>query len=137
MSQLNIIGSDNTVFYSDFDFDFSPHPKTGDITILKNNLSIQNSIKNLLQTKFGEILFNPDIGSGIKFSLFDPIDNITHYKIKQQISSTLTAFEPRVSLENVELVDDPKNNGIYVYIYFSVINSYTISKVQVFLQRVR
>lgn len=137
MAQTNIIGSDNTVYFSDFDFDFSPHPKTGDITVLKNNLAVQNSIKNLLQTKFGEVLFNPNIGSGIKFSLFEPLDNITKFKIEKQISTTLMSFEPRASLQKVELVEDSLNNGIYVYVYYSVINSYTIYKVQVFLQRIR
>lgn len=139
MSQVNVIGPDlNTnIYFSDFDFDFSPHPKTGDIVVLKNNNAVQNSIKNLLQTKFGEILFNPDLGSGVKFSMFDPIDNITIYTLEKEITTTINNFEPRASIQNIEIVEDKDKNGIFIYIYYSIINFHQIFTVQVFLQRIR
>ena len=47
MATQSIIGQDKTVYFSDFSFDFSPHPKTGDISVLNNNASVQTAFEIL------------------------------------------------------------------------------------------
>ena len=133
----SIKGQDPTVYFSDFSFDFSPHPKTGDITVLQNDDSIKNSIRNLLKTKYGEILFDTSIGCGLNYSLFDNIDEITKYTIQEEIKNTLSVHEPRVSLSSVSTSEDIPSHGIFVTIYYTTINNYTIQTVSVFLERVR
>jgi phage baseplate assembly protein W len=131
---LNI---NNTVFFSDFDFDFSAHPKTGDISILTNEAAIKNSIRNLVSTKFGEILFSANIGSGLNDSLFDLMDEITKYSMRMQIETCIKNFEPRVELKNITIQEDKMNQGYSVTIYYRIINTYVIEQVTVFLQKIR
>ena len=132
-----IKGQDNTIYFSDFSFDFSPHPKTGDITVLQNDNSIKNSIRNLIQTKYGEILFDKSIGCGLNYSLFDNIDEITKYTIQQEIQNTLSINEPRVSLSSISITEDIPSHGMYITVFYTTINSYTVQSVSVFLERVR
>ena len=132
-----IKGQDNTIYFSDFSFDFSPHPKTGDITVLQNDNSIKNSIRNLIQTKYGEILFDTSIGCGLNYSLFDNIDEITKYTIQQEIQNTLSINEPRVSLSSISITEDIPAHGMYITVFYTTINSYTVQSVSVFLERVR
>ena len=132
-----IKGQDNTIYFSDFSFDFSPHPKTGDITVLQNDNSIKNSIRNLIQTKYGEILFDTSIGCGLNYSLFDNIDEITKYTIQQEIQNTLSINEPRVSLSSISITEDIPSHGMYITVFYTTINSYTVHSVSVLLERVR
>jgi len=136
-SNQQILGQDKTVYFSDFSFDFSPHPKTGDISVLTNNASIQNSIRNLVKTKYGEVLFNSKIGCGLNYMLFDPMDDITKYTIQQAIQTTLGTYEPRVTLNGIDITEDTINQGYFINIYYTIVNSYTVQTVSVFLERIR
>lgn len=133
-SNLNI---ENTVSFSDFDFDFSAHPKTGDISILINDASIKNSIRNLVSTKFGEILFSSSIGCGLNDSLFELMDEITKYSMRMQIETCIKNFEPRVELVNIDIRDDGLSQGYSVTMYYRIINTYVTEQVTVFLQKIR
>jgi phage baseplate assembly protein W len=126
-----------TVSFSDFSFDFSPHPKTGDITILKNDAAIKNSIRNIVSTKFGEILFTSRLGCGLNDSLFDVMDNITKYSIRMHIETSIQSFEPRVELTNVSIIEDTINQGYNVSIYYRIINTYEVQSVTIFLEKIR
>jgi len=137
MATQSIIGQDKTVYFSDFSFDFSPHPKTGDISVLNNNASVQNSIRNLVKTKYGEVLFNAKVGCGLNYMLFDPMDEITKYTIQQEIQTTLGTYEPRVALNGIDIKEDNINQGYFINIFYTIINSYTVQSVAVFLERVR
>jgi phage baseplate assembly protein W len=132
-----IINQDKTVHFSDFTFDFSPNPHTGDISILTNKASVENSIRNLVKTKFGEVLFDSKVGCGLNFMLFEPMDEITKYGIQQQIQITLSVYEPRVSLQQIDLIEDKINQGYFITIYYSIVNTQGIQSVKVFLERIR
>lgn len=125
------------ILFTDFDYSFLPHPKTGDITILKNNNAVKNAVKNLLLTKYGQVLFNSKIGCGINYKLFDILDNITINSLKRDIIACLSNFEPRVTIENINVKGDIDNYGIYITLYFSIINIQNTQKIDVFLERVR
>lgn len=134
---MAILNKDNIVYFSDFDFSFKPHPKTGDITILKNENAVKNSIKNLLLTKRGEILFDSFIGSGLYYSLFEPLDEITKRTMAIEIGTTISNFEPRASLVAIDVEEDKFNQGYIVTVYFNIINTYETQVVDVFLERIR
>jgi len=125
------------IFFSDFDYSFAAHPKTGDITILQNENSVKNSLKNLLLTKFGEVLFNSQLGSGIYYKLFEPMDNITKVTMQREIETTINNFEPRVSLNSIDITEDTNSQGYFITLYYTLINTYNIQQVTVFLERIR
>ena len=66
-----------TKTYQDLDFDFAPHPVTGDVLKVKDSISVKRGIKNILLTENTERLFQPDVGSGLKGLLFEQMSDIT------------------------------------------------------------
>lgn len=130
------INKDNTIYFSDFSYDFTPHPQTGDITVLKNENAIKSSVKNLLQINFGEILFNSFIGSGLYYKLFEPLDVITLRTMEREIINTLKNHEPRVSLTEIKFKLNDEHS-IMITLYYNIINNIQTQKVDVFLEKIR
>ena len=60
--------------FKDVSLAFSPHPLTADLTIIRNERSINNAIKNLIMYHFGEIPFQNDIGSNVRNYMFEVVD---------------------------------------------------------------
>ncbi len=131
---LNI---DSAVYFSDFDFNFTPHPKTGDITVLKNDNSVKNSIKNILLTKAGEVLFESNIGCGIHDMLFEPMDSLTKYAMKNEIENALKSFEPRASIVSIEIVESIRENGYDINLQYEIVNIHELQSITVFLEKIR
>jgi phage baseplate assembly protein W len=123
--------------FSDFLTDLTPHPITQDLTRLRNEASIKQSIKNLVLTNYGERPFQPFIGSSVNRSLFDLNDLFAQDDIIESITNTIQSNEPRVNLLNVELLSQPENNEIRINVLFSIINSIEIQSLDLILRRVR
>lgn len=131
---LNI---DSAVYFSDFDFDFTPHPKTGDITVLKNENAVKNSIKNIVLTRFGEVLFDSSFGCGVHNNLFDLMDGVTRYAMEEEIRTALKNYEPRVELVSIAVVDSNRDNGYDINLQYRIINTYETQTITVFLEKIR
>jgi phage baseplate assembly protein W len=89
--------------FSDFDLDFTPHPLTGDITILKDSAAVKRSVRNILFTGLYERPFNPEFGGNLKQLLFEPATPMTAVSIKTYIQDSLRIYEPRVSIVDYRL----------------------------------
>ena len=66
----------------------------------------------------GEKFFNPDFGSRVSDLLFENIDDITASRIQQEIEYSLSNYEPRVELLDVEVIannDDASFDAIITY----------------------
>lgn len=129
--------SSEYIYFSDFDWSFTPNPKTGDITILKNEYSIKRSIKNLILTKYNERLFYSNKGSGLYHRLFEPFDEITASVIEDDIKIILRNNEPRLELQKVEVIPDYTYEGYEINIYGRIINTSGTVKIDVFLERIK
>ena len=68
---------------------------------------LRSNIKNLLQTKKGERLMQPEFGSGLDEILFEQIDDDTKMQIEDTITSTIDKWLPYVNVE--EIVVDINN----------------------------
>ena len=88
-------------------------------------------------TKNFERPFRSDVGSQISALLFEPMTPMTRAAIKRTIVNTVTSYEPRVNLLDVSVLLSPDNNGVYVTITFSIINTSTPISVDLFLERTR
>ena len=107
--------------FKDISLSFKRHPVTDDILALHNEDAIKRSVRNLVETINEERFFNSLIGSQIKASLFENVDNSLVTTIRTQIETTITNFEPRVKLTNV-LVDHPlDSNELEVTIAYDII----------------
>jgi phage baseplate assembly protein W len=123
--------------FSDFMTDLTPHPITGDVTRVKNEVSVKQSIKNLILTNYGERLFQPTIGSNVNRSLFEPNDNVLAEDLRYHIAKTIEDFEPRAQVQIIDVQPFPDDNRIKINIVYSLINSTQLQSVDLILRRVR
>ena len=104
--------------FKDISMTFQVNPLNYDLIALKNSSAISRSIRNIIFTLPGEKFFNPDFGSRVSKTLFENIDEISASIIRDEITSSITRYEPRVELNSVEVspnYDDGSFNVIIVY----------------------
>jgi phage baseplate assembly protein W len=123
--------------FTDLNLLFSPHPYTRDVFTLKNEDAIKASVKNLILTKNFERLFHPEIGCQVNSLMFENLDNATLASIKYTIENVIKNFEPRVTLTDVTVKDDPDVNAVAIVITFLIGNSLQPVTVNTTLNRVR
>ena len=126
-----------TKTFLDLDLDFEPHPITGDILKLKDAAAIAGSLKNLLMVSHYEKPFHPEIGSGLRKLLFEPLDPFTTTEIKDSITQTIANFEPRISINDLKVQPDYDNNQYVVTLTFFVVNNPNPVTINFFLERTR
>ena len=124
-------------FYKDLDLDFNRNPVTNDIPTIEDVDAVKRSVRNLVQTNFYERPFHPELGCGIRELLFENYSPIIGIFLKRKISEVINRYEPRVSLQDISLDDDPDRNRLKLSIYFYVQNVSDPVVVETFLQRLR
>lgn len=87
---------------------------------------IEESIQQILGTRLKERVMELYFGSDIDSQIFEPNDNTSHTLIKYEIVEALTKFEPRIQVEESDLILTVEDNKIYVKITYIVI-SYGLS----------
>ena len=140
--------SKQTEFFSDFLNSFMKTPVGEELAIVTNEQSVNQSLRNLIKTNLGGRLFQPDIGSNVKASLFEQLNPGTSETLRFYIESVITNNEKRVKLLEVEVQTffDQKETGVYkvsseqeisVTLYYTLINSISPIKLSMILRRVR
>ena len=109
--------------FKDVSMTFQKNPLNGDILGLKNENAISRSIRNIVFTIPGEKFFNESFGSDINQSLFMNIDELSAVIIKDQISSSISKFEPRVNLVEVKINPNFDNNSSDATIIYEIIGA--------------
>ena len=109
--------------FKDVSMTFQRNPLNGDILGLKNENAIARSIRNIVFTIPGEKFFNQSFGSDINQSLFMNIDEISAVIIKDQISSSISRFEPRVNLVEVKINPNFDDNSFDATVIYEIIGA--------------
>ena len=73
----------STRTYHDFSFNFSPNPMSGDVLKRSGANAVKGAMLSIIKTNYNERLFQPEIGSGIRALLFEPMNPITEERLKQ------------------------------------------------------
>jgi len=126
-----------TRIYSDLDLEFTPHPLTGDLPMKYNDESIKRSLRNLVQTSRFDRKFHPEIDSGVRDYLFEPMSLITALSIETHLKHLIQQHETRVNVIELEVVPDNEEQSYGVNITFNTINNIKPIQTRLFLQRVR
>ena len=71
--------------------------------------AIANSLTNLFNTLPGQRFLYPDYGLNLNQYLFQPVTQNIGQAIGEKMLSTINAYEPRVSVQNINVVADPDN----------------------------
>jgi phage baseplate assembly protein W len=96
--------------FKDVSLAFTPHPITKDLTIVRNERSINNAVRNLIMFHFGDVPFQQDIGSDVRNYMFEVVDEATADFIEREIERVIVQYEPRVKIKG-EFNDIPFNFG--------------------------
>jgi predicted component of type VI protein secretion system len=127
----------NTRIYADLDLDFTPHPLTGDLPMKYNDESIKRALRNLVNTSAHDRKFHPEVNSGVRDYLFEPMSLITALSIETHLKYVIQQHEPRVNLIDLTVEADNEQQSYDVTITFNTINNIEPIQTKVFLQRVR
>jgi phage baseplate assembly protein W len=127
----------NTPSYSDVEIGFSRNPKTGDLLTVTNSAAVRQSIRSLINTSFGERLFQPRIGGSLRNLLFEPIDEITALEIRDRLIETLRKHEPRIGTLFVDVSSDADGNSYTVNVEYGMREVNESQKITVTLERIR
>lgn len=109
--------------YRDLSFDFATHPVTGDLVMKNDTSAVLQSVRNLIMTTPGEILWDPDIGGGVARLLFEPNDMMMKMQLHDKIKNTILRYEPRVEVVDLEITRFENGNGINIKLQFYILNN--------------
>ena len=87
---------------------------------------VSSNIKNLLLTKKGERLLQPNFGSGLQELLFDFNDDRLAIKIEEIITESITNWLPYVDIRQIDVAQSNENkdrNQFEISITFGVANT--------------
>lgn len=93
--------------------------------------SVYQSLYNILNTKKGERLFEPDFGIALEDELFELDDDITQLAIMQEVITAISRFEQRVLIDtaNSTITVNRTKNTYDLVLLFSIlgVNGQTFS----------
>lgn len=124
--------------YKDLDLFFGKKSSSKDISKVNGIQAIKRSVRNLILTNIYEKPFHPEIGSGIRDLLFEPLSPITAFVLSQKVEDVIENFEPRARLVGVRANPDLDRNSYEITIEFYVQNAPTeLVDTTVLLERLR
>tara|TARA_Y100000004_G_scaffold80978_1_gene91004 strand:- start:116 stop:535 length:420 start_codon:yes stop_codon:yes gene_type:complete len=135
---LKTIGGNNftkSKSFKDFPINFAKNPFTDDLSVVSNENSIKQAVKNLILTAPGEKPFQPLVGSSVRDLLFEPLDAFTVDTLTDEITQTINQYEPRVKLTNVIVTPIEESNKINVSIEYQVVGLPIVETIEFVLQR--
>jgi phage baseplate assembly protein W len=88
---------------------FSPVDRSVDM--VSGEKDIQESLNILFSTAPGERIMHPSYGCGLKRMVFENINMTARTRIKDLIERAVLFFEPRITLERVEIDDSQLAEG--------------------------
>ena len=123
--------------YSDFKKDLEVNLLTDDVSILKDEDSVKESIRNLLMTDRGERLMQPNLGAGLRQLLFENMIPSTFELIKERVKSTLEIYEPRADIIDITVSGSLDEGSVFVKLLFFINNREQPITLDVILERTR
>jgi len=124
--------------YTDLDLFFGKKAVSKDISKVTDIQAVKRSVRNLVLTNHYEKPFHPEIGSGVRGILFEPMTPLTAHILTRKIEDVINNFEPRARLISVRAFPYLDRNEYEVTIEFFVVNTPTeLVDLTLFLERLR
>ena len=137
MALKKIGGSDlkKSRSFKDFSVNFARNPFTDDLSVVHNDNSIKQAVKNIILTSPGEKPFQPLVGSSVNRLLFEPLDAFTADAVAEEIRTTINQYEPRVSLTRVDVTPIFEGNKLNVSLEYKIVGLPIVETIEFVLQR--
>lgn len=69
---------------------------------------VEQAIRIVLGTDWGERVMRPDFGAGLNSFVFGPLNQTTLRMVQTRVQDSLIKWEPRIDVEQVKVTLDPK-----------------------------
>ena len=130
--------SRNVRQWTDLDLFFGKKATSKDISKVTDIQAVKRSVRNLVLTNHYEKPFHPEIGSGVRGILFEPMTPLTAYVLTRKIEDVIKNFEPRARLIGVNAIPNLDRNEYECTVEFFVVNAPTeLVDLTIFLERLR
>lgn len=93
------------------------------VEMVSDEAEIESSLAVLFSTQIGERLFRPTFGCNLDDYLFKNNSTVVILRMKNMISQTIEEFEPRITLDSVDINMDEIFEGEMAISLFYTINA--------------
>ena len=69
---------------------------------------VEQAIRIVLGTDWGERVMRPDFGAGLNSFVFGPLNQTTLRMVQTRVQDSLIKWEPRIDVEQVKVTLDPR-----------------------------
>lgn len=114
---LSATKSAQSVIYSDVNLDVNTE---SDLELVYNEDAINKSVVTILGTRKGSRPFRRNFGSYVNDILFDPMDDVTVKRLRREIVDAIQEWEPRIVLDQTEVLPDYPNQQYFVEITYRI-----------------
>ncbi len=123
--------------FGDFKTNLNIHPGSRDLQLLSDEEAIKQSIVNLIRTSRFDRPFQPTLGCYINDILFENFTDSAIALARRTVLEAIQIYEPRASVISVIVSPTPDENGLYISIVFTILNSSTPVTLDIALDRIR
>lgn len=100
------------------------------VKMVEEEEDIRESLKILLSTRPGERVMQPAFGCGLQAMVFDTINESTITEIKDIIERAILFFEPRITLEDIDVgTEDALEGRLNIQLNYCVRKTNTRSNI--------
>lgn len=98
---------------------------TGGLALVSEHREIEEAIRLILGTSYGERPMRPEFGCGIHEHVFGLPDATTAGRIAFDVRASLRRWEPRIDVEDVIVTVDPdEQNTLRINVLYSIKGTY-------------
>lgn len=90
---------------------FPPCTINGSTAMAVYERDIEQAIRIILGTDWGERVMRPDFGAGLNSFVFGPLNQTTLRSVQSRIQESLIKWEPRIDVEQVKVLLDRNEPG--------------------------
>jgi uncharacterized protein len=102
----------------------------GRVAWSEGEANIREAIRVTLLVAPGERLRRPTFGAGLEAYLFEPNTTATRHEIEERVRRTIVAWEPRVVVQGVDVVEDREDpNAAIATITFRIVATGSVERV--------
>lgn len=93
----------------------------GSIALVSREREVEEAIRLILGTAYGERPHRPEFGCGIHDYVFAPADASTAGRIAYEVEVSLDRWEPRIDLQSVDVTFDPQDaSTLYIDVSYAI-----------------
>lgn len=115
------MSTDKTFLGTGWSFPPAFDPGTGAAVMVEHEEDVKQSLRILLSTAPGERVMHPTFGCGLRRMVFEQITESTITEIKDIVSRAVLFFEPRITLERIDVdAEDPLEGVLRVLLEYTI-----------------